>query len=140
MDTSMMLDPAEYAEGALPYLERPRFLAIVSSNSLATTMLRRANGRVDGFILETQIAGGHNAPPRGKLQLSATGEPIYGERDQVKIEDLRALGVPFWLAGGYGSPEKLREALELGAAGIQVGTAFSVRDGSGLVSALEKLL
>src|ERR1039457_6865016 len=101
MDTSMMLDPAEYAEGALPYLERPRFLAIVSSNSLATTMLRRASGRVDGLILETQIAGGHNAPPRGKLQLTASGEPIYGERDEVNLQGLRDLGVPFFMAGGY---------------------------------------
>src|ERR1039457_4803945 len=48
MDTLMVLDPAEYAEGPLPILHRPRFLAIVSSNTLATTMLRRASGRVDG--------------------------------------------------------------------------------------------
>jgi len=132
MDTVMRFDPADYAEGPLPVLARPRFLAIVSSNTLATTMLRRANGRVDGLILETQIAGGHNAPPRGKLQLSVIGEPVYGQRDQVNIEDLRALGVPIWLAGGYGSPEKLREALDLGAAGIQVGTAFEFADESGL--------
>ena len=131
-DSVMRFDPADYAEGPLPVLTRPRFLAIVSSNTLATTMLRRANGRVDGLILETQTAGGHNAPPRGRLQLSPAGEPIYGERDQVKIEDLRALGVPFWLAGGYGSPQGLRQALELGAAGIQVGTAFEFAEESGL--------
>jgi nitronate monooxygenase len=40
----MHLDPADYAEGPLPLLHRPRFLAIVSSNTLATTMLRRASG------------------------------------------------------------------------------------------------
>ena len=34
------------------------------------------------------------------------GEPVYGERDRVNIADLRALGVPFWLAGGYGSARK----------------------------------
>ena len=84
--------------------DRPRFLAIVSSNTLAATMLRRANGRVDGFVVESPTAGGHNAPPRGKLQLNAAGEPVYGERDRVNIEELRALGVPFWLAGGYGNP------------------------------------
>jgi nitronate monooxygenase len=140
MDTTMRFDPADYAEGPLPVLVRPRFLAIVSSNTLATTMLRRANGRVDGLILETQTAGGHNAPPRGKLQLSPSGEPIYGERDQVKIDDLRALGVPFWLAGGYGSPEKLREAIDLGAAGIQVGTAFEFATESGLRPDLKQAL
>lgn len=140
MDTVMRFDPTEYAEGPLPVLARPRFLAIVSSNTLATTMLRRANGRVDGLILEGQTAGGHNAPPRGKLQLSSAGEPIYGERDQVNLEDLRALGVPFWLAGGYGRPEKLREALDLGAAGIQVGTAFEFADESGLRPDLKQAL
>jgi nitronate monooxygenase len=132
MDTSMMLDPAEYAEGALPYLERPRFLAIVSSNTLATTMLRRASGRVDGLILETPIAGGHNAPPRGKLQLTESGEPIYGERDAVNLQGLRDLGVPFFMAGGYGNPEMVRQALEEGAAGVQVGTAFAFAEESGL--------
>ena len=128
----MRLDPAEYAEGALPELTRPKFLAIVSSNTLATTMLRRANGRVDGLVIEGFTAGGHNAPPRGKLQLSAGGEPVYGERDRVNMADLRALGVPFWLAGGYGSPGKLREALQNGATGVQVGTAFAFCEESGL--------
>ncbi len=132
MDTLMRLNPAEYAEGPLPALKRPRFLAIVSSNTLAATMLRRANGRVDGFVNESPTAGGHNAPPRGKLQLNAGGEPVYGERDRVNIADLRALGVPFWLAGGYGSPAKLREALDQGAAGVQVGTAFAFSSESGM--------
>src|SRR5579863_5325080 len=38
-DTMMRFDPTEFAEGPLPTLSRPRFLAIVSSNTLATTML-----------------------------------------------------------------------------------------------------
>jgi len=139
-DTQMVLDPAEYAEGPLPILHRPKFLAIVSSNTLATTMLRRANGRVDGFVIESPTAGGHNAPPRGKLQLNAAGEPVYGERDQVNIAELRALGVPFWLAGGYGNPEKLREALEQGAAGVQVGTAFAFSRESGMRADLKSRL
>ena len=140
MDTQMLLDTADYAEGPLPILRRPRFLAIVSSNTLATTMLRRASGRVDGLILETPIAGGHNAPPRGKLQLSESGEPVYGERDAVNIEGLRALGVPFWMAGGYGNPEKVREALDEGAAGVQVGTAFAFTEESGLEISLKNSL
>lgn len=132
LDMPMRLDPAKYAEGPLPALERPRFLAIVSSNTLAATMLRRASGRVDGLVIESPTAGGHNAPPRGKLQLSASGEPLYGERDQVNMADLRALDVPFWLAGGYGSAAKLSEALAQGAAGVQVGTAFAFSRESGL--------
>ncbi len=139
-DTQMRLDAADYIEGPLPVLRRPRFLAIVSSNTLATTMLRRASGRVDGLVIETPTAGGHNAPPRGKLQLNAAGEPVYGERDHVNIAELRALGVPFWLAGGYGNAEKLREAVEQGAAGIQVGTAFAFSRESGMRADLKKAL
>ena len=139
-DTHMHLNAAEYIDGPLPVLRRPRFLAIVSSNTLATTMLRRASGRVDGLVIETPTAGGHNAPPRGKLQLNAAGEPVYGERDHVNIAELRELGVPFWLAGGYGNAEKLREAVEQGAAGIQVGTAFAFSRESGMRADLKKAL
>ena len=139
-DTQMHFNPADYAEGPLPLLHRPKFLAIVSSNTLATTMLRRATGRVDGLVIESPTAGGHNAPPRGKLQLNENGEPVYGVRDQVNIAELRTLGVPFWLAGGYGSPEKVREALDQGAAGVQVGTAFAFSRESGLRGDLKDAL
>src|ERR1700679_95996 len=139
-DSQMLIDAADYAESFLPMLRRPRFLAIVSSNTLATTMLRRASGRVDGLVIETPTAGGHNAPPRGKLQLNAAGEPVYGDRDHVNIAELRALGVPFWLAGGYGNAEKLREAVLQGAAGIQVGTAFAFSRESGMRTDLKQRL
>lgn len=139
-EVALHLDPARYAPGALPELERPRFLPIVSSNTLAATILRRANGRVDGLIVEGYTAGGHNAPPRGKLQLSAAGEPVYGERDRANVAELRALGVPFWLAGGYGSPAGLRQALADGAAGVQVGTAFALCEESGLRDDLKRAL
>lgn len=131
-DAILRFDPRDYAEGPLPDLVRPRFFAIVSSNTLAATMLRRASGKVDGLVIESPTAGGHNAPPRGKLQLTASGEPLYGHRDAVDLGELRALGVPFWLAGGYGRPEKVREAQAAGAAGVQVGTAFAFARESGL--------
>jgi nitronate monooxygenase len=131
-DTSLTFDPADFIERDLPKLARPQFLAIISSNVLAATLLKRANGRVDGFVIEGPTAGGHNAPPRGKLQIDGTGDAVYGERDRVDLEKIRELGLPFWLAGGYGTPEKLREALAVGATGIQVGTAFAYCAESGL--------
>jgi nitronate monooxygenase len=131
-DTTAHFNPRDYMECELGPQTRPNFFAIVSSNTLATTMVRKANGRVDGLVVEMKTAGGHNAPPRGKMQLSDAGEPVYGERDSIDISKLRELGVPFWLAGGYGHPEKLREALALGAAGVQVGTAFEFSEESGL--------
>jgi nitronate monooxygenase len=131
-ETLMHFDPRAYTEAELPPLKRPQFLAIISSNTLATTLVRKANGAVNGFIVETDIAGGHNAPPRGKLQLSERGEPVYGERDQVDCAKLSELKLPFWLAGGYGRPGKLAEARARGAAGVQVGTAFAYCVESGL--------
>lgn len=87
---------------------------------------------MDGFVIEGPTAGGHNAPPRGKMQLDDAGDAVYGERDRVDVEKIRELGLPFWLAGGYGTPEKLRQALAAGAAGVQVGTAFAYCAESGL--------
>jgi nitronate monooxygenase len=131
-DTQVAFDPAEFTGTDLAPLVRPRFLAIIASNALALTLVRKANGRVDGFVVEGPAAGGHNAPPRGKLQLNDFGEPIYGERDEVDLCQLRAHDLPFWLAGGYGSAARLREAIDHGAAGVQVGTAFALCRESGL--------
>lgn len=131
-DTLMRFDPRDYMECALPPLARPRFLAIIASNLLATVMLKRADGRVDGFVIEGPTAGGHNAPPRGKLVVDEQGEAVYGERDRVDLAKIRELGLPFWLAGGYGSADMLSEALNAGAAGVQVGTPFAYCAESGL--------
>lgn len=119
-------------------LKRPKFIPIVSSTVLASALLKRSEGSVDGFVVESAIAGGHNAPPRGPLHLNEKNEPVYGERDVVDAEKMRSFGVPFWLAGGYGHPERLRAALADGAAGIQVGTPFALCDESGMDSALKQ--
>ncbi|MGD0284741.1 MAG: nitronate monooxygenase, partial [Candidatus Saccharimonadales bacterium] len=104
-------------------LIRPAFLAVVSSNTLAKRLSLRENPP-NGFVIEGPVAGGHNAPPRDKVE--------YGERDRVNLEGIVKLGLPFWLAGGYDYPERLREAKDNGANGIQVGTAFLVCQESGL--------
>jgi nitronate monooxygenase len=129
-----VFDPSIYQEEGvtLPPLRRPDFLPIISSDALATMFIRKANGRVDGFIVEAPVAGGHNAPPRGTMQLTPDGQPIYGPRDHVDLAVMRKLGLPFWLAGSYDSPEQLRAALAEGAAGVQVGTAFALCVDSGL--------
>ena len=125
-------DPVAFCGAAPPRVTRPQFLGIVASATLAMTLARKSNGRVDGFVVEGDSAGGHNAPPRGPLTLNAKGEPIYGERDVVDLDKIRALGLPFWLAGSYGRAGGLQAALDAGAAGIQVGTAFAFCEESGL--------
>jgi NAD(P)H-dependent flavin oxidoreductase YrpB (nitropropane dioxygenase family) len=130
-------DPRAYCGAAWDSLtiRRPDFLPIVSSPVLAEMLLRKApeNG-IQGFVVEHHTAGGHNAPPRGWKG----GEVNYGPRDEPDMAKLRALGVPFWLAGSYGSPERLQEALSEGASGIQVGTAFAYCAESGYRSDLKK--
>jgi nitronate monooxygenase len=130
-----ILAKAKAFMGSLP---RPSFLPVVSSLALAKTLIRRTNGNVDGFVVEAPTAGGHNAPPRGALTLNEQGEPVYGPRDDVDFEELRGLGLPFWLAGGYDSPQGLKQAFDVGAAGIQVGTAFAFCNESGMEAALKQ--
>ena len=124
------LDPADHPAPDGP-IRRPAFLPIVSSHVLAGVLARKATGRVDGFVVEAPSAGGHNAPPRGGGATNGRGEPVYGERDEVDLDAVRALGLPFWLAGGAGTPEAYRSALAAGATGIQVGTLFAYSDESG---------
>lgn len=131
-------DPMSFCGGSVGQLKRPKFLGIVSSATLAMTLARKASGRVDGFVVEGQTAGGHNAPPRGPMHLTAAGEPLYGPRDVPELDKIRAIGLPFWMAGSYGRPGKLNEVFKIGGAGIQVGTAFAFCEESGLDPALKK--
>jgi nitronate monooxygenase len=139
-DTLTRFDPRVFMDDDLPPLERPKFLPVIASNVLAETMLRRSNGEVDGFVVEGPTAGGHNAPPRGKLQVNERGEPVYGERDVVDLGKIRELGLPFWVAGGYASADKLREVVEAGGTGIQVGTAFALCEESGMAEKYRRRL
>lgn len=131
-------DPRSHWDGTPVELKRPKFLPIVSGHSLAHMLSRKASGRVDGFVVEGPTAGGHNAPPRGELELDARGEPIYGERDVADLAKIGDLGLPFWIAGGAGHPDRLVEALAAGAAGIQVGTLFAYCRESGLADNLKR--
>lgn len=131
-------DPQAFCGGAAPQLHRPAFFAIVSSATLALTLAKKSNGRVDGFVVEGEAAGGHNAPPRGPQQLSAEGEPVYGLRDVPDLDKIRQLGLPFWIAGAQASPGKLAEAQAIGARGVQIGTAFAFCDESGVTEDLKR--
>lgn len=124
-------DPSESFEMASYLLPRPQFLAIIASATLGLSLTKRGGGGVDGFVIEGPTAGGHNAPPRGQMILE-NGEPVYGPRDVVDLEKIRSIGLPFWLAGGWGTPERLQAARAEGARGVQVGTAFAFSDESGV--------
>lgn len=132
-DALTYFDPQVVMEGMeLKPLKRPYFFPIVSSATLALNLKKKSTGRVDGFIVEGPLAGGHNAPPRGQMQLNERGEPIYGVRDQVDLADMAALELPFWMAGDYATPDKMKAVRDQGAHGIQVGTLFAFSEESGV--------
>ena len=137
-DFYLEFDPAEFCGGEAVRPARPAFYAIISSAVLATMLSKKASGYVDGFIVEGPTAGGHNAPPRGKLQLSDVGEPVYGDRDVADLAAIAAVGRPFWLAGSYAEPERVAAALAAGANGVQVGTAFAYCEESGFSPAIKE--
>jgi nitronate monooxygenase len=131
-------DPRTLIPQDHPPLKRPEFLAVVSSVTLAMTLVKKSTGKVNGFIVERPVAGGHNAPPRGALQLQENGEPLYGAKDTVDLSRVRDLGLPFWVAGSCADPDVLREMQALGAEGIQAGTLFAFCEESGLTEEIKR--
>jgi len=126
------LTASDYLGTDLPPLRRPQFLAVVSAHVLAGYLNRDPAIRPDGFVVEGPRAGGHSAPPRGRLVLDDAGDPVYGPRDDADLAKMAALGLPFWLAGAYATPEQLTAARAAGAAGVQIGTLFALSAESGL--------
>jgi NAD(P)H-dependent flavin oxidoreductase YrpB (nitropropane dioxygenase family) len=137
-DYTVGLDPEALTGGGLAALRRPIFLAIVSAHVLAAYLAREDSTRPDGFIVEGPMAGGHNAPARGRPVLDDDGQPVFGPRDDADLVKVAAVGLPFWLAGGYSTAAQVNQALAAGAAGVQVGTLFALSDESGLDPALRQ--
>ncbi len=135
---SVKFDPKQVLQSPPQSMKRPFFLAIVSSNILAATVVARSSGRVDGIVVENYTAGGHNAPPRGVLSLDAQGEPIYGPKDTVDYARMVGLNIPFWLGGSCSMPQSLSVSKTEGATGIQVGTLFAFCRESGLLTEIKK--
>ncbi len=134
------IDPPGLLGVDLAPLNRPMFLAIVSSEVLVAYLTRDPGIRPDGFVIESPRAGGHNAPPRGRRVLDERGQPVFGARDDADIAKVAAVGLPFWLAGSQGTPEAVQAAVAAGAVGVQVGTAFAMSSESGLTPDLRATL
>ena len=126
------LDATELFDDAPVPVRRPALVAIVSADILAAHLAKDEATRPDGFVVEGPTAGGHNAPPRGKPVFDEIGQPVFGTRDDADLARVAAAGLPFWLAGGRGTPDALGAALAAGASGVQVGTAFALSTDSGL--------
>ncbi len=132
----LSFDPKEIGEGNLASrtMDRPAFLAIVSQENLVKALANSNSEPPDGFIIEHHTAGGHNAGPQGPMRTDSLGQPVYGELDEPDLNEVRAVNIPFWLAGGYGSRDKLANALAVGACGVQAGSVFALSIESGMKS------
>ena len=115
-------------------IKRPLFLAIVTSHALVAYLNKDEETKPDGYVIEYHVAGGHNAPPRAKNHVNEEGEAVYNELDIPNLEKIHASGSPFWLAGGYATPEKVKEAISYGAQGVQVGSLFALASESGFTN------
>ena len=132
------LDPAALGtERAAAAASARRFLAIVSAHVLAAYLAREDSTRPDGFVIEGPRAGGHNAPPRGRLMLDEHGQPVYGPRDDADLAKVaRGRACRSGWPGRTARPARVQEALRAGAAGVQVGTVFALSEESGLAGHL----
>lgn len=133
-DFYVSLDPKQIAAGkfALNPLHRPALLAIASLEGLVQMLAQSPSEAPDGFIIEHHTAGGHNAGPQGPIRLDELGQPIYSELDEPDLSVIRQIGLPFWLAGGYASRERIQQALAAGATGVQAGSVFALAEESGM--------
>ncbi|HEY5588790.1 MAG TPA: nitronate monooxygenase [Candidatus Paceibacterota bacterium] len=121
----MKFNPKSFFGQNLEIKRKPKFLPIISSNLLAQIYINKLPpGSIYGFVIEEPTAGGHNAPPRNKVE--------YGAKDIVNYSEIEKLGLPFWIGGSFASPEKLKWALSVGAKGIQAGSIFALCKESGM--------
>ena len=130
-------DPGCIAGLTFP-IKRPLFLAIVSSHALVAYLNKDEITKPDGYVIEGHVAGGHNAPPRNKKSKDDEGNPIYTEQDEPDLVKVLNSGSPFWLAGGYATATKVKDALAKGAQGVQVGSLFALADESGFTAELKQ--
>jgi len=117
---------AEFPQAALvPILSDARGIALVMKK------WERKGRLPDAIIIEhPKHAGGH----LGAAKIEDLNDPRF-DFENVLPETLRLLRaqgledrVPLIVAGGINSPERVREVIGLGAAAVQVGTAFAVTE------------
>jgi len=116
---------ADYPRVALiPILSEARAIGLVLRKWMR-------KGRLpDAIVIEhPRYAGGH----LGAAKVDDVADPRFDFAAVLPAaarlyEELGIAPIPLIAAGGINSPERVREALALGAAGVQVGTPFAVTE------------
>jgi len=116
---------ADYPQVALiPILSEARAIGLVLKK------WQRKGRLPDAIVIEhPRYAGGH----LGAAKIEELGDPRFDFAQVLPaaerlFEELRIAPIPLIVAGGINSPERVREALALGAAGVQVGTPYAVAE------------
>jgi len=73
-------------------------------------------------------------------RLDPSGQPVYDDRDVVPPNALAGIGVPYWMAGSYATPQALAQAVAAGANGIQAVTIFALCAESGMAADCKRRL
>ena len=114
---------ADYPDVALiPILSEARAIGLVLKK------WQRKGRLPDAIVIEhPRYAGGH----LGAAKLEEVADARFDfaavvPAAQRLFEEMKIAPIPIILAGGINTPEKLRQALALGASGVQVGTPFAV--------------
>ena len=115
----------DYPDVALiPILSEARAIGLVLKK------WQRKGRLPDAIVIEhPRYAGGH----LGAAKLEDVGNARFDFAQVVPaaqrlFEEMGIAPIPLILAGGINSPGRVREALALGAAGVQVGTPFAVTE------------
>lgn len=120
-------DLPEYVKGS-----RTKIAPIVSTNKSAKVILKywdKKHGRTaDMVVIEGPKAGGHLGFRKEELEYY-TDSRYLEEMLEVKqtvetYAEKYGVKIPVVAAGGIGSPEQVKQVLELGFDGVQVGTRF----------------
>jgi len=105
-------------------------LSEVRAIGLVLKKWQRKGRLPDAIVIEhPRYAGGH----LGAAKLEDLGDARFDFARVVPaalrlFEEMGIAPIPLIVAGGINSPERVRQALALGAAGVQVGTPFAVTE------------
>jgi len=133
--THVRLDISEdNPENYLKRIKPPKLMPILSNFAFPKRIMDIWERQYQGvkpfaFVLENHLAGGHNAPPRNKVD--------FGEQDDIDryFDRVLNMGVEVYVAGSFpngGNREDYLYWRERGAYGIQVGSRFALCDESGM--------
>jgi nitronate monooxygenase len=112
---------------------------IISSSRVAKLIMRswkkRYDRKVDAFIIEGPLAGGHLGYSAEQLEhpeVCSLESSLSEVLEAVKpYEDESGSKIPIIVAGGIYDGEDIEEMISLGASGVQMGTRFVCTDESG---------